>query len=122
MNGIHIGDFSRADHRRNIEITLTQLRRTNADGFVRETHREGVAIGLAINGNRSNAQFFAGADDAQGNLAAIGYQDLLEHAKRTDGTRLCAIHHSNLRQLICAYGWRTAAGHTQPAVHFARES
>jgi hypothetical protein len=34
-----------------------------------------------MHGNRANAEFFASADDAQGDLAAIGDQYLMEHRK-----------------------------------------
>src|SRR4051812_1321574 len=40
-------------------------------------HGVGVSCGMHRNGG--NAQFLARAQDAQGNLAAIGYQDLIEH-------------------------------------------
>src|ERR1039457_1519034 len=40
---------------------------------------EAVAVGFGIHCDRANAQIFAGADDAQGDLAAVGDQNLLEH-------------------------------------------
>ena len=80
MDGVHVGDFGRADHRRNIEIALRQLRRADADGFIGKTHVQRVAVGFAVDGDRADAQFFAGTDHPQGNFSAIGDQDFLEHA------------------------------------------
>ena len=80
MDGVHVGDFRRADHRRDIEITLRQLRRADANGFVGEADVQRIAVGLAVNRDRADAQLLAGADHPQGNLSAIGDQDFLEHA------------------------------------------
>ena len=38
-----------------------------------------VAVHVAKNGDGLNAEFAAGAQDADGNFAAIGNQDFLEH-------------------------------------------
>jgi hypothetical protein len=42
-------------------------------------HRVGVGSRMDCHG--LDAQFLAGAQDAQGNFAAVGDQDFLEHAK-----------------------------------------
>src|SRR5208283_188978 len=70
----------RADHRRNVEIAQRQLRRPNADSFVREAHRQRMPVGLAVNRHRADAQLLARANDAQGNLSAIRNQDFLKHS------------------------------------------
>jgi len=59
---------------------VCELRRADADGFIGETHGQRVAVGLAVDGNRADAQFLARTDHAQGNFSAIGDQNLLEHA------------------------------------------
>jgi hypothetical protein len=38
-----------------------------------------VAIGFRVNGHRFDTQILAGADNANGDFAAIGDQDFLEH-------------------------------------------
>ncbi len=76
MNGVHVGDFGRADHGGNVEIALRQLRRADADGFVGKTHVQRIAVGFAVDGHGADAQLFAGANDAQGNFSAIRYQNL----------------------------------------------
>ena len=41
---------------------------------------QGFAIDLAEDSGRSNAEFPAGSKDADGDFAAVGDQDFLEHA------------------------------------------
>ena len=79
MDGVYVCDFSRADHRWNVEIALRQLRRTNADGFVGKLDVQRVPVSLAVNRNSADAQLFAGANHAQGNLAAVRNKDFIEH-------------------------------------------
>jgi hypothetical protein len=79
VNRVNVGDFSRADYRRDIEITQRQLRRPDADSFVGKTHVQRITVSFAINGHGADAQLLAGTDDPQGNLSAIGDQDFLEH-------------------------------------------
>ena len=79
MNGVHVGDFGRADDRGNIQIALGQLRRPNADGFIGKADVQRIAVGLAVDGDGADAQFFTGTDHPQGNLSAIRDQDFLKH-------------------------------------------
>src|SRR5258708_11459720 len=79
MDRIYVRDFSRADHSRNVQVTQRELGRPDADRLVGEAHRQRVAVRLAINGDGADAQLLARADDAQGDLSAIGNQDFLEH-------------------------------------------
>ena len=39
----------------------------------------GVGVGGGMHRNRGDAKFLARAQDTQGDFAAIGYQDLVEH-------------------------------------------
>ncbi len=72
MNGVDICDFSRADHRRNVEITARAFGGADANGFVGESHVQAVAVGLRVYGHRLDAQILASADDADGDFAPIG--------------------------------------------------
>jgi hypothetical protein len=47
---------------------------------------EGVAVGLGVDRDGGHAELVERADDADGDLAAVAYEDLLEHAAQ-DGTR-----------------------------------
>ena len=82
MHRIHVRDLRGTDYGRNIQIAERQLRRPDADRFVGKAHRQRITVGLTVNHHRADVQFLARADDAQCNLAAVGYQDFLEHEKR----------------------------------------
>ena len=61
------------------EIRLAGRRRPTGIGLVCELHVKGVAIHVGIDGHRLDAHLAAGPDHADGDLAAVGDQDLLEH-------------------------------------------
>jgi hypothetical protein len=65
-----------------VEIALRGGRGPDADRLVGQLHVLGVSIGLGIDDDRLDAHLAAGALDSQRDLAAIGDQDLLEHAGR----------------------------------------
>src|SRR5215813_5864098 len=92
MNGIDVGDLRRADDRRDIQIAARALRRADADRLIGESHMRAVAIGLGVNRDGLDPEFLAGGDDANGDFAAIGDQDLLK-----------------------SYGWQTEPPRTRPA-------
>ena len=79
MNRVHVADFGRAHDAVDLQIALGARRRADADRLVRQLHVERIDIRLRVNGERAHAQLLAGADDAQGDFAAIGDQDFLEH-------------------------------------------
>ena len=80
MDGVHVRNFSRADDRGNVEVALAELRRANTDGFVSKLDVQRVPVGLAVNRDGANPELFAGANYAQGNLAAVRNQNFIEHA------------------------------------------
>ncbi len=45
-------------------------------------HVQGVAVGVGVDGDRLDAQLGAGADDAHGDFATVGDQDLSNHGSR----------------------------------------
>src|SRR5579871_6472192 len=79
MNSVNVGNFSRADHCRNVEIAFRRARRPNANGFVGKSYVQRIAVSVTVNGNSLHAQFFTGADHAQGNFSTICNQYLLKH-------------------------------------------
>jgi hypothetical protein len=40
---------------------------------------KGVVIGLGVDGESTDAEVLAGADDAEGDFASIGDEDFVEH-------------------------------------------
>src|SRR5690606_829259 len=76
MYGLGIGDLGGGDQRRHAEIAVARWRRTDADGLVGQTHVLGLAIRLGMDHHGLDAEFPAGALDAERNFAAIGNEDL----------------------------------------------
>src|SRR5208282_4006734 len=108
MDRVHIRDFRRADHRRNVEIALRQLRRPYADRFVRKAHVQRVPVRLAINRHRADAQLLACADHTQSNFAAIRYQNFLEHTVRILSRQLSAFRKFQ-RRADLRFSWDLSA-------------
>jgi predicted nucleic acid-binding protein len=65
--------------------------------FVRLTHVRRVRIGVGVYRDRTDPQFLAGAHNAQGDLAAVRDQDLLEHQGRK--TRRLRLASSDVRSI-----------------------
>ena len=58
--------------------------------FIGEADVQGFAIDIAENGGGADAQLAAGAQNAHGNLSAIGDQDFSEHGLRMRGLGMWA--------------------------------
>ena len=79
VDRLGVGHLGGGDDRRHVEVALRRGGRADADRLVGELDVLRVAVGLGIDDHRLDAQFAAGALDAQGDLAPVGDQDLLEH-------------------------------------------
>ena len=62
-----------------VEVGLRRRRRADEHRLVGHLHGQAVGVGLGIDDHRLHAQASAGLDDADGDFAAIGDQDLREH-------------------------------------------
>ena len=80
MDRLDVADLGRADDAVDLQIAVGGLGRADAIGLVGQVEVGGAAVGLAEDGDRLDAQLAAGADDPQGDLAAIGDQNAFEHA------------------------------------------
>jgi hypothetical protein len=58
-----------------MQVALDGRRRTNADRLVGETNVERIGIGGRVDGNSLDSELVESTDDANGDLASIGYQD-----------------------------------------------
>ena len=85
MHRIGAGAQRGIDHRIMAQIALRRLRRADGNALVRHGDMQRVCIGFREHGDRGDLQRAGGADDAAGDLAAIGDQKLL-HAALTSGT------------------------------------
>ena len=52
----------RLDDVGNVQVALAGARRANADGLIGKADVQGVTVGIAIDGNGLDSQFFTGAD------------------------------------------------------------
>jgi hypothetical protein len=79
VDRLGVGDLGRADDRGHVQVAVGGRRRPDADGLVGEAHVLGVGVGLGMHGDGLHTQLATGAEDAQGDLAPVGDQDLVEH-------------------------------------------
>jgi hypothetical protein len=81
MDGIGAGDLGGGDDAVHFQIGLLAGGRADADRLVGELDMHRIDIRLGIDGDGFHIELAAGADDAEGDFAAIGDQDALEHAE-----------------------------------------
>ena len=79
--GLARGGNDRVD----VEIALAGRRRTDADCLVGIAHGEAVLVGLAVHRDGAQIELLRRTDDAHGDFAAIGNQELVEHAGSSGG-------------------------------------
>src|SRR5262249_36611259 len=79
VDRVAAGDDRGADHGRRREVRAPGVGGPDADRLVGELDRQGLAIGLAVGDDRLDAEGPAGAEDAEGDLATVGDEDLSEH-------------------------------------------
>ena len=78
MDRIDAGAFRGIEDRGDVQIRFRGLRRADVDGLVCELHRERFRVRLAVHLHRADTKFMRRADDADRNLAAVGYEELLD--------------------------------------------
>ena len=77
MDGLDVGDLGGGDHAGDVQVAVGAGGLTDADGAVGDFEVGGVAVGLRVDGDCLDIEFLARPDDAQGDLAAVGYQHAL---------------------------------------------
>ena len=63
-----------------VQVALGGRLATEGIRFVGELDMHRVAIELGVHGDRADAELTGGASDSHGDLAAVGDEDLLQHA------------------------------------------
>ena len=91
MDGVRAGDLAGGDQRRDVEIAVAGGRRADADALVGEAHMHGVGVGGGMDRDGGDAEFLGGAQDAQGDLAPVGDEDLVEHRALLDHEQRLAV-------------------------------
>ena len=80
MDRLDIGDLGRGNDRGHIQIAVRRPRRPDADGLIGKADVQRITVGLAVHGNRANAEFPARVQYAQRDFATIGNQNFTKHA------------------------------------------
>ena len=97
MERFRAGALRRGEDDLDRQVRLARRRRPDADGLVGETDVPRVRVGVGIDRDGAHAHAARGLDDATGDLAAIGDEQLFEHAvhirkmpKRVGGMGACS--------------------------------
>ena len=69
----------RLDDRLDLEVARLRCCRADAHGRVGIRHMLRAAVGVAVHGDAADSEFAQCADDAAGDLAAVGHEDCSEH-------------------------------------------
>ena len=83
MNRVNVGNLSRADHLRNVQVAFRAARRADANRLVRKPHVQRIAVRLRIHRDRANVEFLARRQNAQRDFPTVGDQDFSEHDLRS---------------------------------------
>ena len=75
MHGFGAGLSRRFDHALDIEVAVARPRRPEQYRLIGQGDMHGVAVGFGIDRDRAQAHRPRGADDAGGDLAAVGDQE-----------------------------------------------
>jgi hypothetical protein len=79
VHGLRAGAQRRLDHPHDVEVRQPRLGRTEQHHVVGERHVQGVAVGLAADGDSTDSEALQGADHAHGDLTAVGHEHAGEH-------------------------------------------
>jgi hypothetical protein len=79
MDGVGAGLADGVENVVDDDVGLGGRRGADMDGLVGLAHMQRVAVGIGIDRDGGDAELLRGADDPAGDLAAIGYEDFLEH-------------------------------------------
>jgi hypothetical protein len=81
MNGVDVGNLSRADYTIGTQITVGAFVSPYANRLVGELHVKRLNVGLRVDREGLDAKLATGAHDPQGDFTAIGDEDFLNHQK-----------------------------------------
>src|ERR1019366_131697 len=80
MDGVHIRNLRRRDHRRYVQVALRRPRRPDADRLVGKAHVQAVAVRLTVHRDSADPHLPARRDYPQRNLTTICNQYLTKHS------------------------------------------
>jgi hypothetical protein len=79
MDGVGASKLSGGDDRRYVQVAAHRRRRADADRLVGQLVVQGVPVSGGVDSDTPHPQLAAGPDYAQGDLAAVRYEDLADH-------------------------------------------
>src|ERR1700691_713617 len=79
MNRVHIGNFSGANHLRDVQVTLARSGRADTYGLVGKPNVQRISIRFGIDRYRGDIQLLTRIDDAQGDFTSVGDKDFSKH-------------------------------------------
>ena len=79
MHGVGAGDLAGREQGGNVEIGVARRGRADADRFVGELHMHRMGVGGRMHGDGRYAQLLRRAQNAQGDFAAIGDENFVDH-------------------------------------------
>ena len=80
VNCLGAATFRRGDQLFSHEVALAGRRRTDVHCLVRVAHVRRLRVSVGVDRDRRDAEFLAGADNAEGDFTAIRDEDLREHS------------------------------------------
>ena len=86
VDGVGAGVGGDLDDLGDVEVGLGRGRAAEGVGLVGEADEEGVAVRVGVHRDGADAGVLAGADHADGDLATVGDEDLLQAHARTPGS------------------------------------
>ncbi|MCY1174387.1 hypothetical protein D9M73_145880 [compost metagenome] len=101
VNGGGASHFGCGNDCRNVQVGVGGRCRTDADGFVCQAQVHQFLVSLGVNGDGLDAHLFAGAQDPQGDLTAVGDQNFFQLRSHQ---RLSAV------QTMVNSGWSYSTG------------
>ncbi len=108
-----------------VQVAFRRLRRADVHRFVGKRHMQRVAVGIGMDGDRRDTHAAGGADDAAGDFATVGDEDLAEHAAsyiRKTPKRVGSIGTLSAAESESASTSRVLRGSTMPSSHSRAEA
>ena len=87
MDRLGVGDLGGRDQPRDVQVALGAVLGPDADALVGEADGERARVGRRVGHDRPDPHLPARAEDPEGDLPAVGDQDLGEHPRVSSGRR-----------------------------------
>ena len=82
MDGLRAGALRGGQDGGDVQVRVARGGRADAHALVGQVHVQRMLVGRGVHGHRLDVHGAAGADDADGDLAAVGDEYLVEHGAR----------------------------------------